>query len=376
MTYIDLIITHIDVLVLFIITFAASLAFTYFIRKILIGANISDNPIVSEHRHKTGTPTMGGIAFLFVVLFVGAIYFENQYIFITLLIMLTAGIAGLLDDLIGFKVKEYQKLVKNITDSPLTIGQLTLNPGEEARAATPKAKAMVDDLLSEKKLELIAKLPIKNEMGELEKIIGQLVIGIFLIVTGTITTLGGFSMGPFILLGGTAIGIVAIPVVIIALIGAINAVNLIDGMDGLASGIIAIASFACVIFGFINGNNGAILVFMILTAISLGFLVFNRYPASIFMGDIGSFALGGGFATGVLITNIPYFGVLSLAVPIFSVIISLFHRAHIIKLPVEPLHHTLNYKGISEKTIVFSYWVFTAIICLIGLLIDYYFFII
>lgn len=224
-------------MILFIISFASSVAFTYYIRKILIGANVSDNPIVSEHRHKAGTPTMGGIAFLFSVLFVASIYFKNQYILVTSLIMLTAGIAGLLDDLIGFKVKEYQKLIKNITNSPLTIGQLTLNPGEEARAATPKAKEVVDDLLGENKLELVAELPIKNEMGEIEKIIGQLVIGIFLVITGAVVTLGGFSLGPFVLIGGTTIGLLAIPVILIAVIGAINAINLIDGMDGLASGI-------------------------------------------------------------------------------------------------------------------------------------------
>lgn len=365
---------YFDVLILFIISFTSSVSFTYYIRKILTGADISDNPIVSEHRHKTGTPTMGGIAFLFSALFITSIYFENHYILITSLIMLTAGIAGLLDDLIGFKVKEYQKLVKNITESPLTIGQLTLSPGEEARAATPKAKAVVDDLLSENKLELLAELPIKNEMGEMEKIIGQLVIGIFFVITGTIVSLVGFSLGPFVILGGTTIGLLAIPVIIIAIIGAINAINLIDGMDGLASGIIAIASIACVVFGFINGNFGAIFVFTLLAAISLGFLVFNRHPASIFMGDTGSFALGAGFATAVLLTNISYFGVLSLAVPIGSVIISLIHRAKIIRLPVEPLHHTLNYEGISEKKIVFSYWLLTAIICIIGLLIDYYIF--
>jgi len=365
---------YIDVLVLFIITFTTSVAFTYFIRKILIGANISDNPIVSEHRHKTGTPTMGGIAFLFSVLFIASIYFKNQYILITSFIMLTAGIAGLLDDLIGFKVKEYQKLIKNITDGPLTIGQLTLAPGEEARAATPQAKEVVDDLLMEEKLELLAELPIKNEMSEMEKIIGQIVIGMFLVVTGTITTLGGVSLGPFIMLGGGVIGLFAIPVIIMGIIGAINAINLIDGMDGLASGIIAIASIACAIFGFINGNMGAVSSFVVLAAISLGFLVFNRYPASIFMGDIGSFALGAGFATAVLVTNIPYFGVLSLAVPILSVIVSLVHRANIIHLPVEPLHHTLNYNGLSEKKIVLSYWFLTAIICVIGLLVDYYIF--
>lgn len=365
---------YIDILILFIITFASSVAFTFYIRKILIGADVSDNPIVSEHRHKAGTPTMGGIGFLFSILFVASIYFKNQYILITSLIMLTAGIAGLIDDLIGFKVKEYQKLIKNITDIPLTIGQLTLAPNEEARAATPQAKEVVDEFLADGKLELLAELPIKNEMGEMEKIIGQLVIGIFLIVTGTITNLGGFSLGPFFTVGGIAIGLLGIPVILIAIIGAINAVNLIDGMDGLASGIIAIASIACAIFGFINGNMEAVSVFVILAAVSLGFLVFNRFPASIFMGDTGSFALGAGFATAVLITNIPYFGVLSLAVPIVSVVVSLIHRANIIHLPVEPLHHTLHYRGMSEKKIVLSYWLLTAVICISGLLVYYYIF--
>lgn len=365
---------YFDVLILFIISFTSSVVFTYYIRKILIGADVSDNPIVSEHRHKVGIPTMGGITFLLSTLFATSIYFKNHYILITSLIILTAGIAGLFDDLIGFKIKEYQKLVKNVTHGPLKIGQLTLTPGEEARVATPKAKTVADDLLGENKLELLDEIPIKNEMGEMEKIIGQLVIGVFLVITGTIVSLGGFSLGPFILLGETTIGLLGIPIIIIAIIGAINAINLIDGMDGLASGIIAIASIACAIFGIINGNSGAVFVFTLLAAISLGFLVFNRYPAFIFMGDTGSFALGAGFATAVLVTNIPYFGVLSLGVPIGSVIVSLIHRIKIIRLPVEPLHHTLNYKGISEKKIVFSYWFLTAIICIIGLLVDYYMF--
>jgi phospho-N-acetylmuramoyl-pentapeptide-transferase len=55
--------------------------------------------------------------------------------------------------------------------------------------------------------------------------------------------------------------------------------------------------------------------------------------------------------------------VIALAVPIISVVVSLMHRAHIIKLPVEPLHHTLNYKGLSEKKIIALYWGLTLIIC-------------
>ena len=160
----------------------------------------------------------------------------------------------------------------------------------------------------------------------------------------------------------------AYPVLIIGVLGAINAVNLIDGMDGLAAGIITIASFACCIYGYMFGNPTALYPFGLLTAICLGFLVFNRYPASIFMGDTGSFILGTGYAAAVFLTDMPYFGLLALAVPIVSTIISLMHRAHIITLPVEPLHHTLNYKGISEIKIVLSYWLLTVAVCAIGIL--------
>jgi phospho-N-acetylmuramoyl-pentapeptide-transferase len=85
------------------------------------------------------------------------------------------------------------------------------------------------------------------------------------------------------------------------------------------------------------------------------------------MGDTGSFALGGGYAAAVMLTDTVYFGVLALAVPIVSVIISLMHRSSIIKLPVEPLHHTLHYKGLSEKKIVLLYWLITFIICAVGI---------
>jgi phospho-N-acetylmuramoyl-pentapeptide-transferase len=334
----------------------ASLFFTAFIKKILKNANISDSPIVTEHRHKAGTPTMGGIGILMAALFVSCIYFKNTYLIITCFIMMTAGLVGLLDDLIGLKTKELQKIVKNISKSPVEIGQLSLKPGEEARAATEKAKNDLDGLLKTGNVEVVGQAPIKSEVKESEKILAQFIIALFLVGTGAVTTIGGFSLG-----------FLVIPIVIIGIIGAINAVNLIDGMDGLAAGIITIVSASCAIFLNLNGNFTSSVPFIALTGLSLGFLAFNRYPASIFMGDTGSFALGGGYAAAVMLTDTAYFGVIALAVPIVSVIISLMHRAHIIKLPVEPLHHTLHYKGLSEKKIVLIYWALTLIICAIGL---------
>ena len=352
-----------DMLILFLITLCATVFFTWYVKRILLKARIADNPIVSEHRHKSGTPTMGGIAFLFTISLIIALYYQNTPILILSYMMLAGGIVGLVDDLIGLKVKEVQKIVVNTSNEVIALGRLDVEPGEEVRVATPKAKAEVDDLLKAGKVEVIGEVPIKTEPEELEKIICQIVLGLFLGLTGVITTLGGFQLG-----------LLAIPVVIVAIIGCINSVNLIDGMDGLAAGIVGIASIACGIYGYLFGPATIIPPFLILAGLCLGFLVFNKHPASIFMGDTGSFVLGTGYAAAVLICDIPYFGVLALGVPIISVVVSLLHRAHIIKLPVEPLHHTLNHYGMSETKIVFIYWVGTALLCIIGILAKIYVF--
>ena len=350
-------------LILFLITLFASIFFTWYVRRILIKARIADSPIVSEHRHKRGTPTMGGISFLFTISLIIALYYKNVPILIVSYIMLAGGIVGLLDDLIGLKIKEVQKIVVNTSDEVIAFGRLDVAPNEEVRVATPKAKSEVDKLLEEGKVKVIGEVPIKTEPGEIEKIVCQIALGIFLALTGAITTIGGFDLGIF-----------ALPVVVIAILGCINAVNLIDGKDGLAAGIVGIASISCCVYGYLFGPITMIPPFLILSAICLGFLVFNKYPASIFMGDTGSFILGTGYAAAVLVGDVPYFGVLALGVPIISVVVSLLHRAHIIKLPVEPLHHTLNHYGMSEQKIIITYWGATALLCIIGILAKMYIF--
>lgn len=342
---------------LFILTFLATLLFTFFVRKILRDADITDSPIVTEHRHKAGTPTMGGLAMLLGILLAAAVYFTQRNLVLTVIIMMGSGVVGLLDDLLGLKVKELQKVVRNISHQPVEIGRLTLKPKEEARVTTEKAKGDLKTLLNEEKVEVIGEVPIKSEVTERDKIIAQIVISLFLVATGAV------SSGVL----GFKLGILIIPVVIFGVIGSINSVNLIDGMDGLAAGILAIASASCAIITFNNGNLSGALPFVALTGISLGFLVFNRYPASIFMGDTGSFALGAGYITAGFLGDVIYFAVLALAIPIISVIVSLLHRVHVIKLPVEPLHHTLHYKGLSEKKIIAIYWGITFLICIVAI---------
>lgn len=342
---------------LFLIIFLATIFFTFFVRKILRNADITDSPIVTEHRHKAGTPTMGGMAMLLGILVAAAVYFTQKNLILTVIIMMGAGLVGLLDDLLGLKVKELQKVVRNISLQAVEIGRLTLKPNEEARVTTEKAKMDLGTLLKERKVEVVGEVPIKSEVKERDKIIAQIVVSLFLVATGAV------SSGVL----GFELGVLIIPVVIFGVIGSINAVNLIDGMDGLAAGILAIASSACVIFSFSIGNFSGALPFVALAGVSLGFLVFNRYPASIFMGDTGSFALGAGYITAGFLGDVIYFAVLALAIPIISVVVSLLHRAHIIKLPVEPLHHTLHYKGLSEKKIVALYWSITFLICVVAI---------
>ena len=132
-----------DLLILFLVTLISSIFFTYYVRRILINARITDNPIVSEHRHKAGTPTMGGIAFLFTISIIISLYYQNTPILIVSFMMLAGGIVGLVDDLIGLKVKEVQKVVVNCSDEVISLGRLEVEPNEEVRVATPKAKAEV-----------------------------------------------------------------------------------------------------------------------------------------------------------------------------------------------------------------------------------------
>ena len=81
-------------LILFLITLCASIFFTWYVKRILLKARIADNPIVSEHRHKSGTPTMGGIAFLFTISLIMALYYQNTPILILSFIMLAGGIGA------------------------------------------------------------------------------------------------------------------------------------------------------------------------------------------------------------------------------------------------------------------------------------------
>ncbi len=208
---------------IFLLTFIATALFTLFVKKMLKYADVKDNPIVTEHSHKAGTPTMGGLAILMGVLLLACIFYSDKNLVLTVLIMMTAGIVGLMDDLIGLKTKEIQKVIRNISPKEVEIGRLTLKTGENARVTTPKAKKDLEYLLKNNLVEITGEAPIKSEIKENEKIFAQILVSLFLIASGAVgATILGFN-----------IGLLIIPVVIFGIVGSINSVNLIDGMDGL-----------------------------------------------------------------------------------------------------------------------------------------------
>jgi len=178
-----------------------------------------------------------------------------------------------------------------------------------------------------------------------------------------------------------------VPFVALVVIGTSNAVNLTDGLDGLAIGCVLIVSMALAILCYITGNfnfseylflpyvpgTGELTVFCAaIVGASLGFLWFNCYPATVFMGDTGSLSLGG--TLGVIAVLIKQELLLALVGGVFviealSVILQVFsvktRGKRIFK--VSPLHHHLQLSGWNESKIIIRFWILAIILAFIAL---------
>ena len=169
------------------------------------------------------------------------------------------------------------------------------------------------------------------------------------------------------------LGILAIPVLFIAVIGTVNGVNFTDGLDGLASSVtIMVATFFSVVA--IGTNSGIEPITCAVVGALMGFLLFNVYPAKIFMGDTGSLALGGFVAGTAYMLQMPLFilivGLIYL-VEVLSVMIQVtyFKATHGKRFfKMAPIHHHFELCGWSETRIVAVFTVITAILCLTALM--------
>ena len=169
------------------------------------------------------------------------------------------------------------------------------------------------------------------------------------------------------------LGWLAIPVLFFAVIGTVNGVNFTDGLDGLASSVTLIVAvfFTVVSIGLESGIEP---ITCAVVGGLMGFLLYNVYPAKVFMGDTGSLALGGFVAGAAYVMQMPLFilivGLIYL-VEVLSVIIQvtyfkMTHGKRIFKMA--PIHHHFELCGWSETRVVAAFSVVTAIMCLIGLL--------
>lgn len=179
-----------------------------------------------------------------------------------------------------------------------------------------------------------------------------------------------------------------IPFAVIVIVGASNAVNLTDGLDGLAAGPIVITGSVYLVFSYVAGNAvisdylqipfvqgaGEVAVFCgTLVGACMGFLWFNAYPAQIFMGDVGSLALGGTLGAVSIITKQEL--LLGIVGGIFVVeALSVILQVGYFKMTggkriflMAPIHHHFEKKGWVEPKVVVRFWIVSIILGLIGL---------
>lgn len=276
---------------------------------------------VQSHLKKAGTPTMGGIIFLLSTV-VTSLFYVKDYpkIIPVLFLTLGFGIIGFLDD--------YLKVVLKRSDG----------------------------------------------LMPMQKMACQIVVtGIFAFYLMKFTDIPMTMKIPFFPGHELNLGILTIPVLFIAVIGTVNGVNFTDGLDGLASSVtIMVATFFSVMA--IGTKSGIEPITCAVVGALMGFLLFNVYPAKIFMGDTGSLALGGFVAGTAYMLQMPLFIILVgmiYVVEVLSVMIQVtyFKATHGKRFfKMAPIHHHFELCGWSETRIVAVFSVITAVLCLIALM--------
>ena len=167
-------------------------------------------------------------------------------------------------------------------------------------------------------------------------------------------------------------GIWYIPFVVFVVLAMTNAVNLTDGLDGLASGVTAFISLFFAVAGFTYGIVTGAYFCSAMCGACLGFLVFNRNPAKVFMGDTGSLALGGGLAAAAILMKLelllPIVGLLyvieALSVVLLVGYFKISGGKRIFKMA--PIHHHFEKCGFSEVQVVAGFWIFAVLCCVAG----------
>ena len=309
----------IPILLSFAITAVLGQILIPFLRKLKVGQ--TEREELESHQVKTGTPTMGGIMILIAVS-VTSVIFLRDYPRIIPILFLTVGfgIIGFLDD--------YLKVVLRRPDGLLAWQKMLLQ--------IVVTSIFAYYLLHYTDVSLAMLIP--------------------------------FSGGKYLDLGW-----LAVPFLYIVVIGTVNGVNFTDGLDGLASSVtVLVAVFFTVVA--VGMNSGIEPITCAVVGSLMGFLLFNVYPASVFMGDTGSLALGGFVASAAYMMDMPIF-ILIVALIYWVEILSVMIQVTYFKISggkrifrMAPIHHHFELCGWSETRVVAVFSIVTALLCLVGIL--------
>jgi phospho-N-acetylmuramoyl-pentapeptide-transferase len=303
--------------------------------KMQIGQQIRDDGPAS-HSTKAGTPTMGGTLIILALALATILLADigNPYVLLALGGTVGFGVVGFQDD--------YLKLTR-----------------KNSKGLPPRAK-----------------------------LFGQFAVAFIVAIGLYVYPKFSTEMGvPFMKNIRPDLGLLYVPFAMLVIVGASNAVNLTDGLDGLAIGPVMIAAGTYAIIAYLTGNlkyaeylqipyvagTGELMVFCAaIVAAGLGFLWYNAYPAQMFMGDVGSLALGAALGIVAVMTKNEIlliivgglFVVEALSV-IFQVVSYKLRRKRVFLMA--PIHHHYELKGWKEPQIIVRFWIISFICAVIGL---------
>jgi len=324
------------------------------LREFQIGQFVRDDGPQS-HLKKTGTPTMGGVLICIAILLPTALWSDptNLYVWITVFSTLAFGAVGFTDD--------YIKVVKR-----------------RSLGLTARAKLLWQGLagaLVASALVVLQQFKIFSTQLTVPFVKSWRPDLLWHHWPSTIPHLALFAFVPFVLW------------VVLVLVGSSNAVNLTDGLDGLAIGCTIIAAGALAVLTYVSGHVvfadylemqrmplvGELTVFCgSMVGASIGFLWYNAHPAEIFMGDVGSLALGGAIGTVAIIIRqellLPFIGgvfILEAVSVMLQVGSYKLRKKRIFKMA--PLHHHFEQLGWSESKVITRFWIAALVFALFAL---------
>ncbi len=318
------------------------------LKQFQIGQRIRDDG-PSSHHAKAGTPTMGGVLVLIAIVLPTLLWVDlrNLYVWVAVSATLLFGAIGFADD--------YLKIIRR-RSLGLTARQKLAAQLVVALLISAAIVALAERGLYSTKLNVPFFKRLTPEMNA-------------------------------VLINGWPIFVPLIPFILLVIVGSSNAVNLTDGLDGLASGCVVVAASAFTALTYItshavfanyllligNPYAGELTIFCgAMVGATLGFLWYNAHPAEIFMGDVGSLALGG--AVGTVAVLIKQELLLPLVGGVFVIeALSVILQVGSFKLTgkrlfrMAPLHHHFELIGWSESKVVIRFWIAALVFALFSL---------